>query len=79
MTDITITIPNAKAAEVGDYIALSRGYTGFLRDGVTAETKAQFVRRMLIEALKDWAAVGKRIEAERGANEVVYRSSLDIT
>lgn len=79
MTDITITVPTNKAAEVGNYIALARGYTGFLPDGVTPETKLQFVRRILIDDLKMWAGVGKRMEAEKNADENVYRESLGIS
>lgn len=78
MTDITITIPTAKAVEVGNYIALSRGYTGKAPDG-SAETKAQFVRRQIIEALKEWARVGKRIQAERDADEIAYGESIGIS
>lgn len=78
MATISITVPNGVAAEVGNYVALARGYTGFLSDGTTPETKAEFIRRMLVEELKSWAAVGKRIEAERNVNESVYRESLGI-
>lgn len=76
MAQITITIPDGVAVEVGNYVALSQGYTGTGPSG--PETKAQFIRRRLVETLKDWAAVGKRIEAERGVNEAAYRESLGI-
>ncbi len=78
MAILSINVPNAVTAEVGNYVALARGYTGFLPDGTTPETKLAFVTRMLVEQLKDWAAVGKRIEAERGVNEATYRDSLGI-
>ncbi len=79
MATISITLPNGVAAEVGNYVALARGYTGFLPDGTTPETKAEFIRRTLIDQLKDWAAIGKRIEAERNVNEATYRESLGIS
>lgn len=79
MTDITITIPAGKVAEVANYVALARSYTGFLPDEVTPETKAQFMRRMLIDALKAWTVAGKRIETVQSVNETAYRDSLGIT
>ncbi len=78
MATISIIVPNGVATEVANYVALSQGYTGFLPDGVTAETKQEFIKRRLVETLKDWAAVGKRIEAERNVNEGVYRETLGI-
>ncbi len=50
MATITITIPTGIAAEVGNYVALSQGYTGTAPNG-DAETKADFIRRKLVETL----------------------------
>lgn len=78
MGTFSITYDDTKAAEIANYVGLAKGYTGFKPDG-SAETKAQFVRRMIAEQVKDWVAVGKRIEAEQAVNEAVYRETLGIS
>ncbi len=78
MATITITVPNGVVAEVGNYVALSQGYTGKKPNG-DPETKGEFITRRLTQTLKDWAATGKRIEAEQGVNEASYGDSLGIT
>lgn len=77
MGTFSISYDDTKATEIVNYVAIARGYTGTAPDG-TAETKAQFVRRMLVEELKRWAGMGKRIDGERNANEATYRESLGI-
>ncbi len=54
MATVTITIPNAQATRVLTAVCAVRSYTGFLADGVTPETQAQFVERTLAAQIKDW-------------------------
>lgn len=42
MATITLNVPNAVAPRVLDVIAARHGYTGFLANGITPQTKTAF-------------------------------------
>ena len=52
MATLTLTIPNAQLSRVADAISTKFGYTGFEADGITPQTKQEFVRKILIKYLK---------------------------
>lgn len=52
MATLTITVPNPVANRVGDAIAERHGYTGFEPDGITPQTKLEFVRKYIIKHIK---------------------------
>lgn len=51
MANITLTIPDAQINRVLNAISTKYGYTGFLPDGVTAQTKAQFVKSIIVKRI----------------------------
>jgi hypothetical protein len=53
MASITLTIPNgAQTTRVLDALTTIHGYTGFEADGVTPQSKADFVKLVLIRYVK---------------------------
>lgn len=52
MAAITITIPAGTTNRVLDAIAAREGYTGFLADKVTPQTKTEFAKAWIIKAIK---------------------------
>lgn len=53
MAQLTIDIPAGQTNRVLDAFATKYGYTGFLADGITPETKAAFAKRIVIKQIKD--------------------------
>lgn len=78
MASITINIADNRLAEVLDYIARARNYTGTDRTG-NAETKAQFARRMLVEQIHIWVAVGRKMEIEEQINDPAQRLTYGVS
>jgi hypothetical protein len=78
MAQITITIGDQRLSDVLDYIARAKGYTGTDPDG-QPETRAQFARRMIVEQLHIWVAIGRKQEAEEQINDRTLRQTFGIT
>ena len=53
MPQINLDIPPGVTVRVVDAICTRNGYTGFLADRVTPQTKQQFVKAWLISKIKD--------------------------
>lgn len=54
MASITLTIPNgAQTTRVLDALSSIHGYTGFEADGVTVQSKSEFVKKVLIRYIKN--------------------------
>lgn len=55
MTTLTLTIPDAQTARVVAAFEKAYSYQPFLADGITPnpETKAQFMRRMIMQFIRD--------------------------
>lgn len=75
MAQITITIPDTIAQRVLDSFAGARGYTGFLQDGITPETKAQFAKRTIINFVKNSV---KEWEANNAGNSASITASNNV-
>ncbi len=56
MAQIIIDIPVGQANRVLDAIAARRGYTGFLADGITPQTKAAFAKVKVMDWIKNEVA-----------------------
>jgi hypothetical protein len=78
MATVSITIPDGRLQEIADFVALAKQYTGTDPIG-QPETKNQFVRRMIIEQLKTWTAIGRKMEAEAQIASGAYKDGLGIT
>lgn len=75
MANITLTIPDAQINRVLNALATKFGYTGFLSDGVTPQTKAQFAKAWII---KDIIAAVKDQEGNTLATTAINNNSSDI-
>lgn len=72
MATITLTIPNGVTNRVLDAISTKYGYTGFLANGTTPQTKAEFVKawivRQIMTAVKEQEANTAAATAASNAN-----------
>lgn len=67
MATLTLTIPNPQVARIQDAICIPQhGYTGFLDDGITVQSKSDF--------LKIW--VGKQIKNAVKNHEAIEAAEL---
>lgn len=82
MAQITLSVPDAQLNRVLNGFAAAQGYTGFLEDGVTPETRIQFLRRSLVRFVKQGAVASEANEAgstaARNARDTA-EAQLDIT
>ena len=53
MAAITINVPAAQVNRVLDAMCTRFGYTGFEADGITPQSKSEFVRKLIIKYVKD--------------------------
>ena len=82
MATLTLTIPNAQLSRVADAICEKFGYTGFEPDGITPQTKQEFVRKILIKYLKKSVAeheAGNAGAAAFKAVELDVENNVSIT
>lgn len=73
MAQLLIEIPDAQLTRVRDGYALRHGYTGFRPDGA-AETKAQFLKRKLIEHIKESVRIAEEATSVATAAEATRQS-----
>lgn len=76
MATITLTVPNGVANRVLDAIATKYGYSGFLADKVTPQTKIEFYKAWIIK--QTLAAVSEQ-EANTAAAAAANAASTDVT
>lgn len=67
MASITLTIPSGVATRVLDSFAAKKGYTGFLSDGITPQTKTEFLKADLARYVKQTVADYEAIQASNAA------------
>lgn len=75
MATITLTVPTAVANRVLDAIATKYGYTGFLANGTTAQTKTEFYKAWIIK--QTLAAVSEQ-EANTAAAAAANAANTDV-
>jgi hypothetical protein len=76
MATITLTtVSGTQTTRVADAICTRFGYTGFESDGITPQTKLEFVRRHLINYLKEQVAIH---ESEQAASTARNTSLSDV-
>jgi hypothetical protein len=71
MATITINIVNADATRIGNAVAARQGYTGFLPDGVTPQTKLEFVKVVVSRFLKHELKMYDAAIADQAARDAV--------
>ncbi len=75
MASITLTIPGPVANRFLDAFALRKGYTGFLADGITPQTKTEFLKADLIRYAKGAVSDQESITA---SNVACQAAQLDV-
>jgi hypothetical protein len=77
MAIITLDVPN----RIVDAVATRHGYTGFLEDGITVQSKKDFVKKILSKWLKTEAKAHEAAEAAAAAAKIKENEVelLDIT
>jgi hypothetical protein len=68
---LTLTISDAAALRMFDALSARYGYTGFDADGITPQTKQQFVRRVVIAWMKDETLAHEQAVAAAAARAAV--------
>lgn len=81
MATLSITIDNTHAARVNDAIAAHYGYQATIDGSPNPETKTQFVRRMVIQMIKEKVRDYEASVAAESARLTAYDSGsqLNIT
>lgn len=74
MASITITVPDAEAARIENAFTQTYSYTGQNPQG-GAETKNQFIKRMIIEFVKETV---KRVEGEAAGKQARTAAEADV-
>ena len=82
---LTITIPDVQLKRVLDGVAWDNNYQATVADPKdntktipNTETKAQFVKRMLVERLKGMVKGGEQKQADENAKATLNQTELDI-
>jgi len=75
MATITFTVPNPVVNRFLDAIATRHGYTGFLPDGTTPQTKSDFAKQVTI---KFWKAELKSHEGNTLAAATIAANDIDV-
>lgn len=78
MATLTITIADGKLPDVLDSIARARAFTGTDRTGAP-ETQTQFARRMIVEQLQIWTAIGHKMDIDEQISDANKRQPFGIS
>jgi hypothetical protein len=77
MAQITINISDNRLSDVYEYVSRAKNYRSTRLDA--AETKEEFARRMLVDQMQTWVAVGRKMEIEEQINDGSVRQAFGIS
>ena len=79
MASTTITYPDNQQTRILNGIAKDFNYQATIDGEANPETKAQFVKRMIIERIRGMVLAGERKQADEDAVAALNQTALDIT
>jgi len=75
MAQITINIPNGVVSRVEDAFATKFKYTGFLADGTTPQTKAEFAKAQLVKYITNIVKIQESQDAATAAQQAAIANA----